>query len=82
MRYDVRHIEVIDQHTSPSVMAAAGWGVAGAALLGPAGLVAGALLGGRKEKMVFSCTLKDGRKFLAVTNKKTWTKIQAIRFTQ
>ena len=77
---DITEITPVDESSAPSILGAAGWGTVGVALAGPFGMLAGALLGGRKEKVVFVCTLKDGRKFMAETNKKTWTRIQAVRF--
>lgn len=57
-----------------------GWGVAGAALLGPVGLLAGLLLGGKSKDVTFIMKLKDGRKILATTDQKTFTKLQAFLF--
>ncbi|MGI2002125.1 hypothetical protein [Shewanella frigidimarina] len=53
----------------------------GALALGPAGLLAGLLLGGGKSKDVtFVAKFKDGRKFLGTTDNKTFTKLQAAVF--
>ena len=57
-----------------------GWGVAGAVLLGPVGLLAGLLAGGRGKDVTFIGIHKDGRKFLATTDSKTFTKISAALF--
>lgn len=57
-----------------------GWGIAGAALLGPVGLLAGLLAGGRRKEVTFVAAFKDGRRILATTNAKTFTKIQASIF--
>jgi hypothetical protein len=57
-----------------------GWGVAGAVLLGPLGLLAGLLVGGRGKDVTFIGVHKDGRKFLATTDSKTFTKISAALF--
>jgi hypothetical protein len=57
-----------------------GWGIAGGLLLGPVGLLAGLLMGGRKKEVTFVCKFKDGRKFLGTTDSKTWTEIMAARF--
>ena len=55
--------------------------MAGGALLGPAGLLAGLLLGGRREETTFVAKLKDGRKFLASVDKRAWPKILAAQMT-
>ncbi len=57
-----------------------GWGVAGAALLGPVGLLAGLLLGGKGKEVTFVAKFKDGRKLLATTDSDTFKKIQALAF--
>ena len=57
-----------------------GWGIAGATLLGPVGLLAGLLLGGKGKDVTFILKFKDGRKMLATTDTKTFTKIQALAF--
>lgn len=57
-----------------------GWGVAGGVLLGPVGLLAGLLVGGRKKEITFVATFRDGRKLLATTDSKTFTKLQAACF--
>ena len=55
----------------------AGWSLAGGVLLGPLGLLGGALLGGNKTEVPFAAYLKDGRKFMGVTDAKTWKKLLA-----
>ena len=57
-----------------------GWGVAGAVLLGPIGLLGGLLLGGNKKEVTFVAKFKDGRKLMASTDSKTFTKLQAAVF--
>lgn len=57
-----------------------GWGIAGAVLLGPVGLLAGLLAGGRKKEVTFVLRLKDGRKMLASTDSKTFTAMSAAIF--
>lgn len=54
-----------------------GWGVAGGVLLGPAGLLAGLLLGGKGKEITFICKFKDGRKFMGTIDAKGYKQIQA-----
>jgi len=79
----VSELEVVEQASEESVKkigGTVGWGVAGAALLGPAGMLAGLLLGGRGKEVTFVAVFKDGRKLLATTDSKTYTKLQAATF--
>ena len=57
-----------------------GWGVAGAVIFGPIGLLAGLLMGGRGKDVTFVAVLKDGRKMLATTDSQTFIKIQSAAF--
>lgn len=54
-----------------------GWGTLGGLLLGPAGLLAGLLLGGKNKNITFLAKFMDGRKMVASTDQKTWAEIQA-----
>ncbi len=79
----ITELEVVDIATEENVKKLAGtvgWGVAGAVILGPVGLLAGLLLGGKKKKVTFIAKFKDGRKLLASTDSKTFTKLQAAVF--
>jgi hypothetical protein len=73
-------VDVAAQHNVVKVGAAVGWGAAGALVAGPLGLLAGAVLGGRGRDVVFVAVLKDGRKFLAQTDSKTYTQLRADVF--
>lgn len=57
-----------------------GWGLVGGIALGPVGLLAGLLLGGKGKDVTFILQLKDGKKMLATTDAKAFTKIQALAF--
>jgi len=70
-------IEIAAQHDHVKVGGAVGWGAAGAILAGPAGLLAGAFLGGRGRQVVFVAVLKDGRRFLGQTDSKTYTALKS-----
>ena len=79
-RKDVERIELMDEERVKKLSGTAGWGLAGLALLGPLGAVGGMLLGGNKKQVAFAAYLKDGRKFMGVTDGKSWQKIQAAAF--
>jgi hypothetical protein len=70
-------IELASQHDVVSLGGAVGWGAAGALLAGPAGLFAGAILGGRGKRVTFLGDLKDGRRMLGQTDARTFTALRA-----
>jgi hypothetical protein len=62
-----------------SLLGAAGWGIVGSFLLGPTGLLLGALWGGRGQKEIcFEAKLKDGRKFLGISDAPTFQRLKAV----
>ncbi len=79
----ITELDVVDVATEENVKklgGTVGWGAAGALILGPVGLLAGLLLGGKKKQVTFVAKFKDGRKLLASTDSKTFTKLQAAVF--
>lgn len=51
-------------------------GLAGTVLLGPAGLLAGLILGGRGKETTFICVFKDGRKFIGTASSGVFVELQ------
>lgn len=77
---DIEEIDLASEESVKKIGGTVGWGVAGAVVLGPAGMLAGLLLGGKKKEVTFVCRFKDGKKLLATVDSKTWKKIQAATF--
>jgi hypothetical protein len=77
---DVEEVSVATEENVKRVGGTVGWGAVGAIALGPIGLLAGLLLGGRGKDVTFILKLKDGRKMLATTDSKTFTKLAAMAF--
>jgi len=77
---DIEAVEVASEEAVKRLGGTIGWGVAGAVLLGPLGLLAGLLAGGRGKDVTFICKLKDGRKFLATGSSKMFINLQASTF--
>jgi len=77
---EVEELEVASEENVKRIGGTVGWGIAGAALLGPAGLLAGLLLGGKGKDVTFVCKLKDGRKFMATAPSKVYQDITAALF--
>lgn len=68
---------VASEEAIKSVGGTIGWGIAGGVALGPVGLLAGLVLGGKRKEVTFIAKFKDGRKVIATTDSKTWVQIQA-----
>ncbi|MFZ0156112.1 hypothetical protein [Pseudomonas sp.] len=71
----ISELIVANQESSRSLGSALGWGMACALVAGPVGLLAGFWLGGKEEEVTFLATFKDGRKLMAITDSKTWSKL-------
>lgn len=61
-------VEVLTEESKTSIMGKAGWGALGAIALGPLGLLAGVLGGGRSKEICVACELDDGRKIIATAS--------------
>jgi hypothetical protein len=77
---ELETVEMATEESVKKIGGTVGWGVAGAALLGPVGLLAGLIGGGRKKEVTFVAKFEDGRKLLGTTDNKTYIKIQAAIF--
>lgn len=81
--FSISEVESVDTATEESVKklgGTVGWGVAGGALLGPVGLLAGLLLGGKKKEVTFVVKFKNGKKILATAGNDVYIKFQAASF--
>ena len=85
----VKSAEIVDQEKIKSIASSAGWGIAAGLAAGLltgglgfiAGGVAGAMAKGQKTEVTFMCELQDGRKFIGITDPKTWKRIMGITMT-
>jgi hypothetical protein len=76
----IERVELHSEESIKKVLGTAGWGIAGGLLLGPLGAIGGMLIGGRTKKVCFAAYLKDGRKFMATTDSKTYQRLAAKAF--
>jgi hypothetical protein len=70
-------VDVATEENVKKLGGAVGWGLAGGALLGPVGLLAGLLMGGKGKNIVFTVQFRDGRKMLVSGDSKAYTAIQS-----
>lgn len=77
---NIESVEVMDEQNKSSILKKAGAGVVGGVLLGGVGLAAGLLAAGSGKEVVFLCTLKDGRHFLAKANGKIYQHFMTAAF--
>jgi hypothetical protein len=76
--YLLQSVELISQETIQKHPNRLAWGLGGAALMGPLGLLTGLLpRGSTHNKVAFVAEFTDGRSFLATTDHKTYLKIKA-----
>jgi len=77
---DLTEIDIATDESVKRMGGTIGWGVAGAAILGPVGLLAGLLLGGKKKEITFVALFSDNKKMLATTDAKTYQQFMATAF--
>jgi hypothetical protein len=77
---EIEELEVASEETVKRIGGAVGWGLAGVAVLGPVGLLAGLLAGGKGKDVTFVCKLKDGRRFLATAPSKVYNQMLSVLF--
>lgn len=80
LKKELQHIELANEESVKKWGGTIGWGAVGGVLLGPVGLLAGLLLGGKSKEVTFIAIMKDGKKFLATTDSKTYTSMMALVF--
>jgi hypothetical protein len=68
-------VAVADENSVKRLEGTIGWGATGALLLGPVGLLAGLLLGGKRTEVTFVAKVENGKKMLATTAKDTYKKL-------
>ena len=74
---EIEEVVIATEESVKSLGGTVGWGLVGGVILGPLGLLAGALVGGRSKTVTFICKFKDGRKIMGTVSQKTWVDIQA-----
>ncbi len=72
-------LDVATEDSVISVGGALGWGLVGAALLGPVGLI-GAVLGGKKKEVTFVAQFKNGRRLFATCDHDDFVLMKAAMF--
>lgn len=77
---EIQELEIASEESVKRIGGTVGWGAVGGVLLGPVGLLAGLLAGGRSKDTTFVCKLKDGRKFMGTASSKLYTKLSAAIF--
>ncbi|MEA4833825.1 MAG: hypothetical protein VB133_01615 [Anaeromusa sp.] len=69
---------LVTEENKSSFIGKAKWGLIGGIALGPIGLLAGVVAGGKKKEICFIGRLKDGREFMAISDIKTYQKLAAL----
>lgn len=74
---DFASVEIANEESVKRMSGTIGWGLAGATVFGPVGLLVGLLSGGKKTEVTFFGTLQNGKKMLSTTDLKIFTLMQA-----
>jgi hypothetical protein len=77
---NIESLDVVTEENKKRFVGAAGWGLVGAAALGPLGALAGVLAGGRTKEVVVAVALKSGQRFLAQVDPATHKRLLALSF--
>lgn len=77
---EIEAIDIASEESVKRIGGTIGWGAAGALILGPVGLLAGLLLGGKSKEITFVARFVGDRKMLATTDAKTYKTIMAEAF--
>lgn len=77
---DIVELELASEESVKRLGGTIGWGAIGGLALGPVGLLAGLIAGGRGTEVTFVAKFKDGRRLLASTDSKTFNSIRAAKF--
>lgn len=72
---DIAELEVASEESVKRVGGTVGWGVAGAVILGPVGLLAGLLAGGMGKDVTFVIKFNDGKMALCTLGSKDYTSL-------
>lgn len=72
---DVEFFAVASEESVKKAGGTIGWGIAGAAIFGPVGLLAGAVLGKRSKTVTFVLKFSNGRKFMAKADEKAFAEL-------
>lgn len=73
-------LEIANESNAKRVGGTLGWGLAGAAVLGPLGLIAGLVAGGKDTDITFVATYEDGSSILGKADRKSFEKLRAQAF--
>lgn len=73
----ITKITEITEENKKDFTSAAGWAALGGLALGPLGLLAGAVFGGRKKSIYFAVILDDGRRAVIEAPPQEWARIVA-----
>lgn len=77
---DLESVEMASEANVKKLASTVGWGAVGGLALGPVGLLAGLIAGGRKNEVTFVARFKNGKRILATADRKAFLAMQAAVF--
>lgn len=75
---DLEFLTVATEETVKKAGGTIGWGLAGGAVFGPVGLLAGLVLGKKKKSVTFVARFKSGKKFLAKADERDFATLLMV----
>lgn len=80
LKNNIQSVDILTEENKHKLVKKAGWGLVGMATFGPAGAVAGLILGGKKKLIYFVCETKDCRKFMGECDIKTYQTLLKLSY--
>ncbi|MFZ3487262.1 hypothetical protein [Vibrio harveyi] len=73
----IKSLELANEENVKKIGGTLGWSVVGGVIAGPVGVLAGAMLGGKRKDVTFVVEFDDGRTFMGTVDSKSFSALKA-----